>query len=133
MPPAKKRQRTTAPTVQAARDSVSIVDVSPVQLALRGWVEKVHGLRHVGEGHTTPDQQVPGWKDVRPGTFRKIAQQVWSTSDRLFEGSLELLKKTGFLDESASLKDMLTSFVKLTALYSVRICLPFGARSAQSS
>ncbi|CAJ1438354.1 unnamed protein product [Effrenium voratum] len=114
MPPAKKRQRTTAPTVQAARDSVSIVDVSPVQLALRGWVEKVHGLRHVGEGHTTPDQQVPGWKDVRPGTFRKIAQQVWSTSDRLFEGSLELLKKTGFLDESASLKDMLTSFVKLT-------------------
>ena len=95
--------------------AVSMGDVSPVQLKLREWIHEVHSLRRAVDGQkpTKADGDIPGWPNVKSGTFRKIAQEVWSNPQRLFKWTLDMLQKSGILEPGSSMEDLNTACMKL--------------------
>ena len=113
MPP-KKRARYAAPA-PALAPATSMAEVSKVQLKLRDWLQDVHALRHCthGSGEDGDPTEVKGWPRVKPGTFRSIAQDVWSNKQKLLKRSLELLQKANLMPVGSTLEDLNTACTKL--------------------
>jgi|Cyp1metagenome_2_1107374.scaffolds.fasta_scaffold26918_12 hypothetical protein len=111
MPPKLKRARTAGPS-----HATSIADVPKVQLGLRDWVHHVHSLRHVDPDSAAdgePEMGVKGWPGLKGGTFRSVAQQAWAHRGKLFQTSLELLQKAGFMDLGTTVEDLGLIYMKL--------------------
>lgn len=110
MPP-RKRARIAPPST-----ATSMGDVSKVQLALRDWLQEVHGQRHiVGDGVAQDGSPpaVPGWPNVKPGTFREIAKSIWSNPQKLLKRSLDVLLKAGILEVGSTMEDLNNHCLKL--------------------
>ena len=103
MPPKKKQRvlgnsRTTQPQ--------TVGDVAPARLFLRDWVAQVYQGRHGFE-------QEMKWPLAKGGAFLDVVQRVWSDETTLASASLDLVKKLGIMDSSATEDDFHEKYLQL--------------------
>lgn len=91
------------------RQPATVGDVAPSRMALRDWINQVYLGRH---GFTEKRK----WPLLEGGSFIEVVQRVWSDEGNLLQDSLDLVKKLGIMDGSASLEDFENKYLVMQDL-----------------
>ena len=103
MPPKKKQKVLSNSKITQPQ---TVGEVAPARLYLRDWIAQVYQGRH---GF---DQEMK-WPLGKGGSFLDVVQRVWSDETTLVSASLDLVKKLGLMDSSATDDDFHQKYLQL--------------------
>ena len=103
MPPKKKQKVLSNSKITQPQ---TVGEVAPARLYLRDWIAQVYQGRH---GF---DQEMK-WPLGKGGSFLDVVQRVWSDETTLVFASLDLVKKLGLMDSSATDDDFHQKYLQL--------------------
>ena len=103
MPP-KKRQKTAANSKHNPPQTLG--EVASSRLSLKDWISTAYQARH-----GLPEKLK--FPLLEGGSFLDIVHRVWSDEDALTSQSLEMVKKLGIMDSSATDEDFQEKYLTM--------------------